>query len=225
MEWKDGTTSWLPLKAPKESNSVEIANYAIANKIDTEPAFDWWSKDLLHKQRRLIKLSQKRSIQTGFKFGLPLPLTVAEALEGAKYILMELFAKMFVYCLTHEIEFYKDVSFASQKLQEELSKPLSSNYDKILDTLNRVEMNKYLQSIGIITDHIENMLLTQKKENEQIELKKKYAPEIKKYLFGIWSKESVYKSLNNTITECINKYNCIYELLSICVLFFFSSCV
>jgi phage host-nuclease inhibitor protein Gam len=118
----------------------------------------------------------------------------------------ELFAKMFVYCLAYEIEFYKDVSFASQKLQQELSKPLSSNYDKILDTLNRVEMNKYLQSIGIITDHIENMLLTQKKEDEQIELKKKYAPEIKKYLFGIWSKESVYKSLNNTITECINKY-------------------
>ena len=81
MEWKDGTTSWLPLKALKESNSVEIANYAIANKIDTEPAFDWWSKHLLHKQQRLIKLSQKRSIQTEFKFGLPLPLTVAEALE------------------------------------------------------------------------------------------------------------------------------------------------
>ena len=60
---------------------MEIANYAIANKIDTEPAFEWWSKDLLHKQRRLIKLSQKRSIQTGLKFGLPLPLTVAEALE------------------------------------------------------------------------------------------------------------------------------------------------
>ena len=76
VEWKDGTTSWLPLKALMESNSVEIANFPFANKIDTEPAFDWWSKELLHKQRRFIKLSQKRSIQTGFEFGLPLPLTV-----------------------------------------------------------------------------------------------------------------------------------------------------
>lgn len=102
----------------------------------------------------------------------------------------ELFAKMFVYCLAHEIEFYKDVSFASQKLQEELSKPLSSNYDKILDTLNRVEMNKYLQSIGIITDHIENMLLTQKKEDEQIELKKNTLRKLKNICLEFGAKKA-----------------------------------
>ena len=40
VEWKDGTTSWLPLKEIKEKNPVEVANYAISNRIDTEPAFN-----------------------------------------------------------------------------------------------------------------------------------------------------------------------------------------
>jgi len=42
VEWKDGTTSWLPLKTLKETNPVQFAEYACANKIDAEPAFDWW---------------------------------------------------------------------------------------------------------------------------------------------------------------------------------------
>ena len=60
---------------------MEVANYAIANSIDSEPALDWWTKDLLHKQKRLIKLSQKRAILTGYKLGLCLSFTVLEALE------------------------------------------------------------------------------------------------------------------------------------------------
>ena len=81
VEWKDGTTSWLPLKDLKETNPVELATYVIANIIDSEPALDWWTKELLHKQKRLIKLSHKHAIQTGYKFGLRLPFTVMEALE------------------------------------------------------------------------------------------------------------------------------------------------
>ena len=81
VEWKDGTTSWLPLKELKETNPVKVSNYAIANSIDSKPNLNWWTKDLLHKQKRLIKLSQKRAIQTGYKFGLRLPFTVMEALE------------------------------------------------------------------------------------------------------------------------------------------------
>ena len=40
VEWKDGTTSWLPLKEIKETNPVEVANYAISNQLDTEPAHE-----------------------------------------------------------------------------------------------------------------------------------------------------------------------------------------
>jgi hypothetical protein len=39
---KDGISSWIPLKDLKESNPVEAAEYAVANKIAGEPAFAWW---------------------------------------------------------------------------------------------------------------------------------------------------------------------------------------
>ena len=39
VQWKDGSTSWTPLKDLKESNPVEVAEYAVANKIADEPAF------------------------------------------------------------------------------------------------------------------------------------------------------------------------------------------
>jgi hypothetical protein len=41
VEWKDGTTTWTFLKDLKESNPVEVAEYAVANNIATEPAFAW----------------------------------------------------------------------------------------------------------------------------------------------------------------------------------------
>jgi hypothetical protein len=40
--WKDGTPTWEPLKDLKESNPVQVAEYAVANKLAEEPAFVWW---------------------------------------------------------------------------------------------------------------------------------------------------------------------------------------
>jgi hypothetical protein len=37
--WKDKLTSWVKLKNLKESNPVELAEYAVANQIAEEPAF------------------------------------------------------------------------------------------------------------------------------------------------------------------------------------------
>ena len=49
VEWKDGTVSWVDLKDLEASNPVELAEYAIANEIEEEPAFKWWVKDTLRK--------------------------------------------------------------------------------------------------------------------------------------------------------------------------------
>ncbi len=39
VEWKDGSTSWERLADLKESNPVELADYAVAHRIETKPAF------------------------------------------------------------------------------------------------------------------------------------------------------------------------------------------
>ena len=42
VEWKDGTSSWIPLKILKESNPIEVAEYAVSRGIEKEPAFNLW---------------------------------------------------------------------------------------------------------------------------------------------------------------------------------------
>lgn len=39
VQWKDGSVSWVKLKDLKESFPIELADYAIAEGIDKEPAF------------------------------------------------------------------------------------------------------------------------------------------------------------------------------------------
>jgi hypothetical protein len=41
-QWRDGSSSWVPLVNLKDSNPVELAEYAVANRIHEEPAFKWW---------------------------------------------------------------------------------------------------------------------------------------------------------------------------------------
>ena len=41
VKWKDGSSDWMDFKALKESNPIEVAEYAVANKIVEEPAFKW----------------------------------------------------------------------------------------------------------------------------------------------------------------------------------------
>ena len=41
VQWKDGSASWVPLKDIKDFNPIELMEYAVAQQIDTEPAFNW----------------------------------------------------------------------------------------------------------------------------------------------------------------------------------------
>ncbi|KAI2502898.1 Reverse transcriptase (RNA-dependent DNA polymerase) [Fragilaria crotonensis] len=81
VEWRDGSTTWVPLSELKESNPVEVAEYAVANKIAEEPAFAWWVRKALRKRDRIIKKVKARYWAKTHKFGIELPKTVAEALK------------------------------------------------------------------------------------------------------------------------------------------------
>jgi hypothetical protein len=81
VEWKDGSTSWIPLKDIKDTYPVEVAEYAIVNKIDHEPAFAWWINTVIRKRERIIAKLQKKYWRTEYKFGVRFPKTVEEALQ------------------------------------------------------------------------------------------------------------------------------------------------
>jgi hypothetical protein len=54
----------------KESNPTELAEYAILNCIDDEPAFKWWVPLVIHKQNRMVNKVKKKYWQTTHKFGI-----------------------------------------------------------------------------------------------------------------------------------------------------------
>lgn len=79
VEWKDGLTSWVKLKDIKESNPVEMAEYAISNNISTEPAFAWWVPHTIRKRDRIIMKVNSKYWKKTHKYGIELPKTVAQA--------------------------------------------------------------------------------------------------------------------------------------------------
>ena len=84
VSWKDGSTSYVPLREMKDAYPVEVAEYATASQIAKEPAFRWWVPFVLKKRERIIvkitKGKGKYWTRT-HKYGIELPKTVAEALE------------------------------------------------------------------------------------------------------------------------------------------------
>jgi hypothetical protein len=81
VQWRDGSTSWEPLRNLKESNPVEVAEYAVANKLTEEAAFAWWVPHTLKKRERIIAAIKIRASKRSHKFGLEVPMSVKRALE------------------------------------------------------------------------------------------------------------------------------------------------
>ena len=81
VKWNDDSTTWVPLKDLKESNPVEVAEYAVSMKLTAEPAFAWWVPYTIKKRDRIIKAVKKRYFKRMQKYGIELPKTVKRALE------------------------------------------------------------------------------------------------------------------------------------------------
>ena len=79
VEWKDGTTTWLPLKDVKNSYPIEMAEYAVMAGISDEPAFAWWVKFTLKKRDKIISAVRTRLKKKTCKYGIEVPGTVEEA--------------------------------------------------------------------------------------------------------------------------------------------------
>jgi hypothetical protein len=78
--WNNNSTSWHPLADIKNSFPVQLAQYAISNKLDQDTAFRWWIKPTLkHKESFLKAVKSKYSSRT-HKFGIRVPTSVEEAL-------------------------------------------------------------------------------------------------------------------------------------------------
>ena len=71
--------SWHRLADIKESYPVQLAEYAVANGIDHEPAFKWWVKKTLKRKERTISKVKSKYWRSTHKFGIEIPKSVSEA--------------------------------------------------------------------------------------------------------------------------------------------------
>ena len=80
-QWKDMSTTWVPLKDVKNSHPVELAEYAVANKLTAQPAFAWWVPHVLKKRDSIIGKVKSRYWLKTHKYGIELPKSVEHAIE------------------------------------------------------------------------------------------------------------------------------------------------
>ena len=57
----------MGLKYTKKASPIELDEYAVANKIDDDPYFDWWVNYVLNKQYRIIAKDKNNYWRTTHK--------------------------------------------------------------------------------------------------------------------------------------------------------------
>ncbi|EJK65892.1 hypothetical protein THAOC_13210, partial [Thalassiosira oceanica] len=77
--WSDGSYEWIHLSDLKESNPVDVAEYAKSRDLVTEPAFAWWVPYTLRKKTAILKAVNSRVCKNNVKYGVRVPRTLKEA--------------------------------------------------------------------------------------------------------------------------------------------------
>eukprot|EP00536_Pseudo-nitzschia_multiseries_P019303 jgi/Psemu1/59956/gm1.59956_g len=79
--WKDGTESWCKLTDVKESFPVQLAEYAVNNKLEKLPAFRWWVHKILRRKECILKAAKSAKYWLkSHKYGVELPHSITQAL-------------------------------------------------------------------------------------------------------------------------------------------------
>ncbi len=122
----------------------------------------------------------------------------------------ELFAKLFVYTLTHEIQFYSDLDFGLAKMNDVLKTPIENLYANFHKNLNNMEFMLYSKRIGISQEH-PLMGLNTDENGERIcdkddAIISNNQAELAKYIKGKWDYDDVKNNLNTSITLALNAF-------------------
>ena len=79
VRWKDGSANWVDMKDLKDSYPVQLAEYAINNAIQDQPAFAWWVPYVDKKRKAIIAKVKSKYWQQTHKYGIRIPKNVKEA--------------------------------------------------------------------------------------------------------------------------------------------------
>ncbi len=81
VKWSNGLCQWIDLKLLKESNPVQVADYATSRNMAEEPAFAWWVPYVLRKLDTIVKAVNSCVCRTSHKYGIELPTSVKHTID------------------------------------------------------------------------------------------------------------------------------------------------
>lgn len=114
-----------------------------------------------------------------------------------------LLAKVYTYTFMMETLYYKDLKFAQFKMNEISKKTIREHYDDFAKEVNQMELNKFRYAIGL-SDRILDM--TPEDIEREDRIVHEHSEDLNKLVIGKYSQDKIDKSLNNQISETINKY-------------------
>ncbi len=79
VEWLDGSMDWNKLSNIKNAYPMQLAENAIAKRIEDEPAFKWWVRKTPRRKERIIGKVESKYWRSTHKFGIEIPKSVNEA--------------------------------------------------------------------------------------------------------------------------------------------------
>jgi hypothetical protein len=79
VHFRDDTHSWMPMNEVRQSNPIELEEYAVQHGIANEPAFAWWVPHTLRTRRRMVSKIKSKYWMVTHKFGIELPKSVEHA--------------------------------------------------------------------------------------------------------------------------------------------------
>eukprot|EP00536_Pseudo-nitzschia_multiseries_P018501 jgi/Psemu1/55916/gm1.55916_g len=85
QQLEDGSESWCKLSDVKESFPVQLAEYAVNNKLEKLPAFRWWVHKILQRKERILKAAKSAKYWLkSHKYGVELPYLITQAIANDK---------------------------------------------------------------------------------------------------------------------------------------------
>lgn len=115
-----------------------------------------------------------------------------------------MFAKLYCHVFMLEIMHYKDIEMAQRSIHDLLNKPMPEHYLLFHQRLNEYELEKYTKHLGLNTKHPVFRSEEDNAKDKAILAKNQEA--YMKHVQGLWEYSQVERSLNNQITNAINKY-------------------
>jgi Reverse transcriptase (RNA-dependent DNA polymerase) len=78
---RETTKGWRRLATMKDGYPVETAEYAVSNKLLSQPAFSWWVPRTLKVRERILSKVNTRYLRKDEKYGIQMPKSVNDALQ------------------------------------------------------------------------------------------------------------------------------------------------